>query len=1100
MRVSKVKVKVNRNETMVLMHRNNEKGALIYAEIDTKDRTSDILPEKKRDSFKLSIFNKTLIRREALKGQNLDRNKYRVVEDIFKNNRLPETIRMEDILPFLNHKFQNKVSYLKGEQKIPFNLAECVLRAVEHRSINELQPYYDWCSYFIDQKSQNIARSITNNKITINDDTGKRQQALTCWEPDFIEKGSIDLTSFHERYNTDMLIAKLCSVPMGEVGDNGIPRNTNSYHRDLKKALQEHQATIFGKRDNPNEQNRNDIQLAIYHLEVVKYLEHYFPIKKSGRRNTADDIRHYLKAETLKNTISRQLENAVRAKLIQKGKYELHALDQTTTSLTLSNMKRDEAFVMNLITTSAFAGNNIRNIVDSSQLKDILGKDDFINSLGKDNLNTQAFNLFFNIEGQQPDDKTLWAMRGAVQQIRNNVAHYKKNAIETVFNITTFEHRAERNVPYSDSIFKSLFETEINKLNEAFALQLKSGGVLSYYNMDDLKRLLESVEFNLCRSVVAFAPGFRKVMKEGMGKQNAKVDELFYDLKLVAYLSKDNFLDEAWAGRYFLLKVIYNYVFLPAFMADTSMFGNTVKEVLTINKQQAQKQRNKDAYAFAEVRSMNPTETITDYMAYVQSQWIQEQNRKEEGEEDTRINFEKFVLQLFVKGFDTFLRADCYAFVHKQHPQINTLASPKEQADALNALEKTVAPLCRISKKNIDPQQDRQIAFYVYCKLLDAYHLSMLRNELIKYRQASESTDKQHLLEIIELCLLTADAIPTSYTMLYPSPEACLDRLKPFVAVDTDYRNWIDLYVQSDKLTPIVHAGIELAVKYGTANLLEQLVASDQIFKITDDNYTKWNNLKKEIADRMKKHTDYHANWVLAKEKDDLEKGVPAKQKSRYAAAYVKKHGVDYINNCIAINNYNWLNNKLHFDHLKQLHLLTVEILGRMTGFVTLWERDFQYFDQQRVKQHGGSLLKFSHGIPKEKELDAHLSYFNNMILCKDFRKIRNHIAHFNYLTQSAAKYSLVDLINALRELLHYDRKLKNAVTKAIIKIFDKHGMDLSFQFDAQTHAIVVESIAPKKIYHLGTTAKDKENALTTNQVQTAYCRLCKSLLEMKKE
>jgi hypothetical protein len=1097
MRVSKVKVTVNNKDTMVLMHRSAEKGALIYDTIDKKDRTEEIIPQKKQKSFELSIQNKTLLRYEAIKKQKLDRSKYKVVEDIFKYRKLPAKITLEDILPFLNHKFHLPVKYQKEGQWVQFELSTCILQAVEHQNLDELHPYYDWSKWYINDKSGKLKKSITNNHIQIGDGESKRQKALLMWETDFTDKGELDLETYHEKFIIDTLAASLRSVEKGELRDNGTPKETNSYHRNLKKVLQNHQALIFGRRETPNQENRDNKQLAIYNLEVVKYLEHYFPIKSNVRKNSAADIVYYLKSETIKSTVTHQLENAMRANLLRKGKYQHHDLKADATSENLTNLKRDEAFVMNLITTSAFAANNIRNIIDPEQIKDIVGKDDFIRSLKKDAFNKHIYGLFFPVGAEMIEPVSLWAMRGAVQQIRNNVAHYKKDALATIFNITKFEYPGAENILFSNTIYKQFFEKELEQLPEAFALQLKSGGVLAQYGFDQLKFLLDVVKFHLCRTVVPFAPGFKKVMKGGTGYQNSKQDESFYNLELTAYQLKDDFSEEAWSGRYFLLKIIYNYLFLPEFTNNDKVFADTVAWLLGKNRQQAQSSKNKNAYAFADIRLMESSESITDYMAYVQSQWIMEENKKEDDKkEDTRINFEKFVLQLFVKGFDTFMKQSAYQFINTPQPQINPTDTNQQQADKLKALEKKICPFCHIQNNKIDPAKDEQIAFYVYCKLLDANHLSTLRNELIKYRAASESELFIHLTEIIELCLLHADNVPADYWQIYKNKEQCLQRLQPFIAENSDYTNWGDLYVQTDDETPVVHSGIELSVKYGTASLLEKLIASDAKFKITENEFDLWHNARATIEAMIKKREEYHNLWLEAKEKDDNEKKTRIREKNNYARRFVETKGEDYIDICDYIDRYNWLNNKLHFEHLKSLQNITIEMLGRMAGFVVLWERDFQYLDQQRVKQQGGALMDFSHGVPKYEELKPHDAYFKRLFLCNNYSDTRNHIAHFNYLTKSAANYSLIDLINQLRELLHYDRKLKNAVAKTFIDLFDKHGMVLKLKFDSQMHQLQVGSITSKIIFHLGT--KKESDNIYTFQVPTAYCNMCKQLLEMK--
>lgn len=1109
MKITKVKVKDGGKDKMVLIHRKTTGAQLVYSEQAISNETNNILPQKKLDSFDLSILNKTIIRFETAKKQKLNLDQYKDIEKIFRypKQNLPNKIKAEEILPFLNHKFQETVKYWKNGKQEQFSLTQLIIDAVNAQDRRLLQPYYDWKAAYIQTKSDLLKKSIAHNRIDLTDNMSKRKKALQKWENDFTTTGSIDLSSYHKRYMMDVLCSALQKVK--PVVDDRGKINSNAYHRDLKKTLQNHQPAIFGTREEPNETNRNDEQFSIFHLEVVKYLEHYFPIKTSKRRNTADDITHYLKADTLKSTVEKQLINAIRANIIQQGKTNHHALKADTTSNDLIRIKTNEAFVMNLISTCAFAANNIRNIVDNEQTDDILGKREFRTSIAEPRINTQLYSFFFGekLSTNEADKKTqLWAIRGAVQQIRNNVNHYKKDALNTIFKINDFENPTttdpKQQTNYPDTIYKTLFNKELESIPEAFAQQLKTGGALSYYTLEDLRTLLTTFQFSLCRSTIPFAPGFKKVLNGGINYQNAAKDETFYELMLERYLRKENFAEEAYNARYFLLKLIYNNLFLPKFTTDIKAFAEAVTFVQVQNKKQAEKSKRPKAYAFEAVRPMTKTDTIADYMAYVQSELMQEQNKKEEKVTDeTRINFEKFVLQVFIKGFDSFLWAKEFDFVQLPQPQLTATDSNQQKADKLNALEKAITANCKLTPQYAKTDDATHIAFYVFGKLLDAGHLSNLRNELIKFRESVNEFKFHHLLEIIEICLLSADAVPTDYRKLYPTAADCLARLTPFIEEGANISNWSDLYVQTDKQTPVVHGGIELSVKYGTTALLEQLIVSNPKFRITEDNFTKWNNQKEAIAEELNKHTKLHQEWVEAKEKDDKEIAKRVKNKSNFVRKFIAKEEVNYLNNCIAINNYNWLDNKLHFVHLNHLHHLTIEILGRMAGFVALWERDFQYMDKQRAISNGNTPLDFSHGIPRFKsDEDKNIeNYFKSIMLCSDYRDKRNHIAHFNYLSTNAGKYSLIELINKLRDLLHYDRKLKNAVSKAFIDLFDKHGMILKLKLNA-AHQLEVESIEPKKLYHLGSKPKDKpEYQYTTNQVMTVYCSMCRALLEMKK-
>jgi hypothetical protein len=108
----------------------------------------------------------------------------------------------------------------------------------------------------------------------------------------------------------------------------------------------------------------------------------------------------------------------------------------------------------------------------------------------------------------------------------------------------------------------------------------------------------------------------------------------------------------------------------------------------------------------------------------------------------------------------------------------------------------------------------------------------------------------------------------------------------------------------------------------------------------------------------------------------------------------------------------------------------------------------------------------------------------------KEKRDTRNYIAHFNYISSGASK-SILELLAGLRNLMDYDRKLKNAVSKSLITIFEKHGMELDLDLDKHTHAYTVKTVEPKKMKHL-------KGRVPIPQVSEEYCQLCRALLEYK--
>ena len=1143
MRISKVKVTTDdKKQKMVLMHRTIKEGSLVY-EKETDNQTNNILPRKKKDSFNLSILNKTLINEKHIKApytKDFNEKAKKEKELKYKYSGLKKILQAHDnndmqiknitegeITPFLSNKFKGDFTYRTTSDVYTFNLTQLIINAVKKQDIRELKPYNDWKDWYIQNKSKQLAKSVEQNKIYTQDGNSKRQLALQEWEKGFLENGSINLDDLHKAYKTDELAAALISE--NPKNDDEKPKRPGVYHSALKNILQAHQrrTEIFGTRECPNSANRADNLFVVYHNEVVKYLEHYFPVKQSSRKYEETSIRYHLNADTIKLTIKNQIENALRANLIRKGKYIQHQLagSDTVSSKKLITMKADEAFVLKLIDACAFAANNICNIIDLTQNRDILVKENLIYSISQysisqKNANIELFNQFFPYNTNALSAIDLWALRGAVQKIRNNINHYKANALSIIFNVVEFEYpKLEKgiNEKFEKSIYKSFFEKDIEKLPTAFALQLKSGGVLSHYPKQELKNLLKEIKIELCRSVTPFAPGFKKVMRTGINYQFAK-EEDFYDLGLSGYREKEKFKEESWNARYFMLKQLYNYVFLPQFMSDKAQFHQIVKFVLDQNKAFAReilRKKSADkknlnpnarpkAYAFAEVREMGKEEDISTYMAYLQSDWMLESSKKEEkknAEEET-LNFEKFVLQVFVKAFDEFLKAPKYTFIQTPENQWAPESTPEQQANALNSLEEEIREYCHINTEFLKPDNNADIAFYVFCKLLDTNHLSDVRNELIKYRAVKED-DKifKHLLSIVEFCLLSADTVSAD-AVRKQNDRQYFKRIQPFFATDCDPSKLGELYLQSDNATAVLHSGIKISEKYGTLPLMEKIIQTDNLFLISKKNADDWHTGKSIIEKVIKEREKLHNEWVKAKETDEKERKEHVRIKSKSAENFINNKGNEYAEICEYIDTYNWLDNKLHFIHLKRLHNLTVEILGRLAGFVAVWERDFQYLEKRRAKTLGLTPLSFDKGLPSYKNnsknvLDEFEAYHLKTFLCKDYRNIRKRIAHYEYLNASVKAYSLIDLINQVRQLLSYDRKLKNAVAKSIITLFEKHGMQLKLTVSNTKHQLEIQELIPVTLNHLGTNAGSRL-PISTNRVHKQYCAMCRALLQYR--
>ncbi|MDA3882188.1 MAG: type VI-A CRISPR-associated RNA-guided ribonuclease Cas13a [Bacteroidales bacterium] len=1170
MRITKVKVK---NKT-VLMHRTTTQSDLVFDTEKNKPITEQLLPDEKRASFLLSIKNKTILKKDYVQKPLCESCKKKKKEERFcdscvqkknylleikKKNGLHDYITYiientlydnhkfvslqnatkDDIRLCLNPRFQQEFTYYTdkdNKEKKGFNLVDLLFTFKDTKDYSVLAPYKEWAEWYIKTKSEKLIQSVTKNIIPVSESqySSTRKKALQKWKDEFLKNGTLHLKCKHSTYQIDALISDLQKEPV-EYNDKGFVNNKNEYHRNLKKALQKHQSErVFGKADNPKKENRENVQLQTYHAEIVKYLEHYFSVKRSNRNNTKDDVQYYLDKNTIKSTILKQLENAMRNFLLQEGKYNFHNLTETTDSDTLSLIKQREAFVLNLISVCAFASNNIRNIVDTKQINDILGKTELENSLEKNSINTELFQFFFNYENELLPEKnndakwkeTMWAMRRAVQKIRNNIIHYEKDALNTVFFVETFENEDTDTTNYTDTVYKDYLCKDIASLNESLATQLTMNGVLEYYNIDLLQKIFEKCSFSLIHTHIPFTPGFKKTYKQGCNYQEG--DDKKNSLELAYYMPRkkeheDKEEAKQFEARYFMLKLLYKNMFLPYFTDEKNKepFKKAVDFVLKNNKDNAQNndKRNNHKYAFNGIKQIK-NEKIEDYLKQTQSNIIHEYNKKKEQqdkqEQEVRHNFEKFLLQVFIKGFDSFLQKKfpdkCINNTQNQFEyDINT----KEKNTEIEKRKNAIKDKCTINTLYVKKEEGSHIAFYVLCKLLDANYLSTLRNELIKFRQCTKNDGEfayNHLLEIIEICLLQADVV---------KPKLIADKHKhnnditAFIESSESLEEFGEVYVQTDEQSPVVHKSIALIKKYGTYELLTKLIKQHNDFTIKKSEYEEWKRLKEKINTDINTRVKIHEEWVKT-DKKQIKK-------------FFDENAETYQNLCDEIGSYNWLDNKLHCEHLRKLHSLIIEVLGRMAGFIALWERDFVMLDAQRkedvyqlvsffnfrerlqdfensksvkdiveetvIKRNDNKDTKIAESEREELKncIVQKRGYYKNIFFLGNSNVFpsRNHIAHYNYLTKTAEK-SIIELIQELRALLCYDRKLKNAVTKSIIKIFDKHGMTLKFKFK-NNHELALQDIKPKEITHM------KSKDIKTKQVSKEYCDMCEKLLRLKK-
>ena len=147
-------------------------------------------------------------------------------------------------------------------------------------------------------------------------------------------------------------------------------------------------------------------------------------------------------------------------------------------------------------------------------------------------------------------------------------------------------------------------------------------------------------------------------------------------------------------------------------------------------------------------------------------------------------------------------------------------------------------------------------------------------------------------------------------------------------------------------------------------------------------------------------------------------------------------------------------------NHLR-LHRLMIRLWSRLLDFAGLWERDRFFVQLVLTKRQG---LGSKHARKKIDTLFSGTKRDPSRL-----RNIRNALAHFDFLgkdwSDNLTRPNFTTYVNDVRDLMAYDRKLKNAVSKSVIDILDEEGFTLRWKMDDERKlcAPVIES---KELQH----------------------------------
>ena len=832
-------------------------------------------------------------------------------------------------------------------------------------------------------------------------------------------------------------------------------------------------------------------------IEVNQLLKNYVYSKRSTNKEKLENIFEYCK---LRNLVKNKLVNKLNSYIRNCGKYNGYiSNNDVVNSEKISEIRTKEAFLRSIIGVSSSAYFSLRNILNTDNTQDITNKvKGEVEKLYQENKKVkleERLKLFFgnnfDINNQQEIEDFLMNIDKIISSIRNEIIHFKMEA--NAYSIFDFN-----NVTLGNTA-KNIFSNEINEEKIKFKIfkQLNSANVFDYLSNKDITEYMDKVVFSFTNRNVSFVPSFTKIYN--------RVQDLANSLKIEEWKIPEG--SEKKDAQIYLLKNIYYGEFLDKFLnEENGIFISIKNKIIELNRNQNKRTGFYKLEKFEKIEEKNPKK----YLEIIQSLYMI--NIEEIDNEEKNI-FLDFIQKIFLKGFFEFIKNNYNYLLELKKVQDKKNIFDREMSEYTTG-EKTLEDMEEINEitqkikiTEIDKilnQTDKINCFYLLLKLLNYKEITELKGNLEKYQILSNTNIYEKELTLLNIVNLDNNKVKIeNFEISVKEIGKFIEKISGNRKIETfeELRNFekignsVEYYnVYSDDKNIKNIRNLYNIKKYGMLDLLEK-ISEKANYCIKKKNLEEYNELKKQLEDEK---TDFYK----------IQKDLHYKYQKKYKNFSEKNNIEDYKKYKKSIENiekYVHLKNKIEFNELNLLQSLLLKTLHRLVGFTSIWERDLRFrltgefpneldvediFDhRKRYRGNKGQICK-----KYDQFISVHIEYQNNNkmknIKFDDNNPIRNYIAHFNYLP--TPKYSILKMLEKLRELLDYDRKLKNAVMKSIKGILEEYGFEAEFIINPNKE-IILNSIKSAEIIHL------KKNDLKSHRNSEDLCKLVIAMLEYSK-
>lgn len=381
--------------------------------------------------------------------------------------------------------------------------------------------------------------------------------------------------------------------------------------------------------------------------------------------------------------------------------------------------------------------------------------------------------------------------------------------------------------------------------------------------------------------------------------------------------------------------------------------------------------------------------------------------------------------------------------------------------------------------------EDWQAALYLMLHLLPVEAVGRLLHQLARWESAAaregdlEAGDAARLKRLVTTLTLYLDMHDAKFEG-GDALDGCEDFRKLFEK-RSDFDQVFCQVSAAETERRVPRRGLREIARFGHFPLLWSLCDGAQIDSATVRRVFEWEDAAGDapsrIAQAQKAREDLHADWV---KNSGLEPGKVREYCDALATVYRHRHDANRVN---------------LVDHVR-VHRIVMAVLGRLVDYSGLFERDLYFVTLALLHEHGlhpdaffseegrrylanGQIifalrtLTVQSGTRTARVLNALRMHFGEVWTGGNAAtNIRNNLAHLNMLQGRTPPPRLTHWVNETRQLMAYDRKLKNAVSKSVMELLEREGFDLSWTMQAEddAHHLTNTVLAVRHATHLGKT------------------------------